>query len=65
MNLRACKSLGIKLSLMNQSYFTEEHEAFRISFRAFLNKEVVPHIDKWEKEGTIEPFIYRVRSNTR
>ena len=39
-------------------YFTEEHEAFRISFRDFLQKEVVPHIEKWEKTGTIERFIW-------
>lgn len=40
-------------------YFTEEHEAFRQSFRDFLNKEVVPHIDKWEKTGSIERFIWK------
>jgi len=39
-------------------YFTEEHEAFRVSFRDFLQKEVVPHIDKWEKSGTIDRFIW-------
>lgn len=40
-------------------YFTEEHNAFRKSFREFLQKEVVPHIDKWEKTGTIERFIWK------
>jgi len=40
-------------------YFTEEHEAFRASFKEFLKKEVIPHIDKWEKEGTIERFIWK------
>jgi len=39
-------------------YFTEEHDFFRKSFRDFLEKEVVPHIDKWEKTGTIERFIW-------
>jgi len=39
-------------------YFTEEHEAFRASFKDFLQKEVVPHIEKWEKTGTIERFIW-------
>jgi len=39
-------------------YFTEEHELFRQSFRDFLHKEVVPHIEKWEKTGTIERFIW-------
>ncbi|WP_029038528.1 acyl-CoA dehydrogenase family protein [Salinimicrobium xinjiangense] len=43
---------------MNSRYFTEEHELFRKSFREFLQKEVVPHIDKWEKTGTIERFIW-------
>ena len=40
-------------------YFTEEHEAFRASFKDFLQKEVVPHIDKWEKTGTIDRFIWK------
>ncbi|WP_428742108.1 acyl-CoA dehydrogenase family protein [Tenacibaculum sp.] len=44
---------------MNSMYFTEEHESFRQSFRDFLQKEVVPHIDKWEKEGTVERFIWK------
>ncbi len=44
---------------MNSMYFTEEHNAFRKSFQDFLQKEVVPHIDKWEKEGTIERFIWK------
>lgn len=39
-------------------YFTEEHEAFRESFKDFLQKEVVPHIEKWEKTGTIDRFIW-------
>ncbi|MAD97080.1 MAG: acyl-CoA dehydrogenase [Flavobacteriaceae bacterium] len=43
---------------MNSMYFTEEHEVFRESFRDFLQKEVVPHIEKWEKTGTIERFIW-------
>lgn len=43
---------------MNSMYFTEEHELFRQSFRDFLHKEVVPHIEKWEKTGTIERFIW-------
>lgn len=43
---------------MNKLYFTEEHEMFRESLRSFLKKEVVPHIDKWEEEGTIERFIW-------
>jgi hypothetical protein len=44
---------------MNSLYFTEEHELFRKSLQDFLQKEVVPHIEKWEKTGTIERFIWK------
>lgn len=44
---------------MNSMYFTEEHQMFRQSLQDFLKKEVVPHIDKWEKSGTIERFIWK------
>jgi len=44
---------------MNSMYFTEEHQLFRKSLQDFLQKEVVPHIDKWEKTGTIERFIWK------
>lgn len=43
---------------MNSLYFTEEHQLFRESLKNFLHKEVVPHIEKWEKTGTIERFIW-------
>ena len=43
---------------MADMYFTEEHEVFRESFKEFLQKEVVPHIEKWEKTGDIERFIW-------
>ena len=43
---------------MSGMYFTEEHRLFRESLKDFLQKEVVPHIEKWEETGTIEPFIW-------
>ncbi len=44
---------------MDSMYFTEEHNMFRQSLKDFLQKEVVPHIEKWEKEGTVERFIWK------
>ncbi len=44
---------------MNSIYFTEEHELFRKSLTDFLQKEVVPHIEKWESTGTIDRFIWK------
>ncbi|WP_149277458.1 acyl-CoA dehydrogenase family protein [Pareuzebyella sediminis] len=44
---------------MHSMYFTEEHHLFRESLKIFLQKEVVPHIEKWEETGTIERFIWK------
>ena len=44
---------------MSDLYFTEEHHLFRESLRDFLQKEVVPHIEKWEETGNIERFIWK------
>ncbi len=44
---------------MNSMYFTEEHKLFRESIQDFLKKEVVPHIEKWEKSGIIDRFIWK------
>lgn len=35
---------------MNTNPFTEEHALLRQSFRRFLEVEIVPHIEEWEKE---------------
>jgi alkylation response protein AidB-like acyl-CoA dehydrogenase len=44
---------------MNSVFFTEEHQLFRASFRDFLQKDVVPYIEQWEKSGTIDRFIWK------
>ena len=44
---------------MNSMYFNEEHNLFRQSLQDFLKKEVVPNIDKWERTGTIDRFIWK------
>jgi acyl-CoA dehydrogenase len=38
---------------------TGEHELFRESFRHFLEHEVVPHYDRWEKDGIVPREVYR------
>jgi len=43
---------------MYDRYFTEEHDYFRQTFRDFLNKEVVPHLDEWEESGHIPKDIF-------
>lgn len=41
------------------SYFTEEHEMFRQSIRDFLEREVKPNVDQWEKDGELPREIYQ------
>src|SRR5438270_7836791 len=38
--------------------FTEEHDLFRDSFRAFADKEVVPRFADWERAGVVERDLF-------
>lgn len=40
------------------SFFTQEHEAFRDSFRKFVEKELVPFHEKWEESGMVPHEIW-------
>ena len=33
--------------------FTEEHEAFRATVRTFIEKEIAPHHEQWERDGMV------------
>lgn len=44
---------------MNSMYFTEEHNLFRTSLKDFLQKEVVPNIETWEKSGVIDKSVWK------
>src|SRR5699024_10683590 len=44
---------------MTNEYFTEDHLLFRKSLQDLLQKEVVPHVDTWEKTGEIDRFIWK------
>ena len=39
-------------------YFTQEHELFRSSLREFLEREVRPNINSWEKQKKIPRYIW-------
>jgi len=38
--------------------FNEQHEMFRQAVRAFVQKEVEPHVDEWEEAGQIPKSIW-------
>ena len=39
--------------------FTPEHELLRRSIRAFVEKEIVPHVQEWETAGQIPRALWR------
>jgi alkylation response protein AidB-like acyl-CoA dehydrogenase len=45
---------------MRRTVFEEEHELFRQSFRAFLDKEVVPHHLEWERAGIVPHELFGI-----
>jgi len=44
---------------MKSYYFTEEHELFRESLRAFIDKKIIPNIPQWEEERKIPKEIWK------
>ncbi len=40
-------------------YFGAEHEAFRASLRAFVDREIAPHVNDWDEAGTFPRDLYR------
>ena len=40
------------------SIYEQEHEDFRRTARAFMEKEVVPFHDQWEKDGQVSREVW-------
>ena len=45
--------------MIPRTVFGEEHEMFRSSVRRFLQEEVVPFHDAWEKDGQVDRDLWR------
>jgi alkylation response protein AidB-like acyl-CoA dehydrogenase len=43
---------------MQRTLFDEEHDLFRASVRQFLDKEVVPHYEEWERAGLVDRELF-------
>jgi alkylation response protein AidB-like acyl-CoA dehydrogenase len=43
---------------MRRTLYEADHEAFRDSFRRFLQAEVVPHLDEWDRAGIVPKEIF-------
>lgn len=44
---------------MQRRIFEAEHDAFRAAVRTFVAKEVVPHIDEWERAGIVDRALFQ------
>jgi acyl-CoA dehydrogenase len=44
---------------MYQEYFTEDHNIFRTTVKKFVEKEIKPHLEKWEDEELFPVELYR------
>jgi alkylation response protein AidB-like acyl-CoA dehydrogenase len=44
---------------VKRSLFDDEHAEFRRSVRSFFEKEVVPHIATWERDGIVDRDLFR------
>jgi len=43
---------------MEDRYFDQEHTMFREAFRAFLEKEVLPHQEQWYEDGVVSREVW-------
>ena len=43
---------------MRRTIFDESHELFRSSVRQFVEKEIVPNLDRWEREGLVDRDLF-------
>ena len=39
--------------------FQEEHDQFRVTVRAFVEREIAPHADQWEKDRIFPSELFR------
>ena len=45
--------------MIERTLFTPDHEAFRDSFRRFVDKEIAPHHEAWEEQGYVDREVWR------
>jgi len=45
--------------MIDRTLFSPDHEAFRDSFRRFMEKEIAPHHEAWEEQGYVDREVWR------
>jgi acyl-CoA dehydrogenase len=44
--------------MIDRTLFNADHEAFRDSFRKFVEKEIAPHHEAWEEQGYVDRAVW-------
>ena len=44
--------------MIERTLFSTDHEAFRDSFRRFMDKEIAPHHEAWEEQGYVDRAVW-------
>jgi alkylation response protein AidB-like acyl-CoA dehydrogenase len=44
--------------MLKRDIFEDEHHMFRDAFRRFVEKEIAPHHDQWEKDGVVSREVW-------
>lgn len=44
--------------MIERTLFNADHEAFRDSFRKFVEKEIAPHHEAWEEQGYVDRSVW-------
>ena len=55
---KLCPQLIKKAPMIDRTLFSSDHEAFRDSFRRFLDKEVAPFHEQWEEQGYVAREVW-------
>jgi acyl-CoA dehydrogenase len=45
-------------SMIERTLFSPDHEAFRDSFRRFIDKEIAPFHEAWEEQGYVDRAVW-------
>ena len=43
---------------MRRSIFTDDHELFRHSVRTFIEREVTPNFERWDRDGIVDRELF-------
>ena len=50
-------SLDFDSARLPNPHFTEEHDAWRVALRRFIDIEVMPYADDWDEAGAIPTAV--------